>query len=288
MRLAILSDVHGNPIALDAVLDDIDQRGGVDGYWVLGDLVAQGYDPAGVLQRLTSLPNVRFVRGNTDRDTLTVDGYLARTGRGPLTLAEAQANPELVPVLITVAQGFAWTHGYLAATGWIDWLAALPLEQRLTLPDGTRLLGVHVAPGQEDGPGVEPWISHEELARLVAGCDADLVCVGDCHSPLERWVGGVHVVNVASVSNPRGPDRRASYTLLDAGISGYGLTLHRVAYDTEAVIRAIRAHHFFPNPEWLIAKFADPDPTSFAPGGQSPGTRHCIPLTVRPRAGSGP
>ncbi len=39
MRLALLSDVHGNPIALDAVLGDIDARGGADGYWVLGDLV---------------------------------------------------------------------------------------------------------------------------------------------------------------------------------------------------------------------------------------------------------
>jgi len=40
MRLALLSDVHGNTIALDAVLADIEQNGGVDGYWVLGDLVA--------------------------------------------------------------------------------------------------------------------------------------------------------------------------------------------------------------------------------------------------------
>ena len=46
MRLALLSDVHGNPIALDAVLKDIAAQGGADRYWVLGDLVAIGYDPA--------------------------------------------------------------------------------------------------------------------------------------------------------------------------------------------------------------------------------------------------
>ena len=44
MRMAILSDIHGNPLALDAVLTDIQEQGGVDGYWVLGDLVALGYD----------------------------------------------------------------------------------------------------------------------------------------------------------------------------------------------------------------------------------------------------
>jgi len=45
MRLAMFSDIHGNPIAFNAVLEDIAARGGVDGYCVLGDLVAIGYDP---------------------------------------------------------------------------------------------------------------------------------------------------------------------------------------------------------------------------------------------------
>ena len=53
MRLALMSDLHGNPIALDAVLGHIQASGGVDGYLVLGDLVSSGYDPAGVLRRLS-------------------------------------------------------------------------------------------------------------------------------------------------------------------------------------------------------------------------------------------
>ncbi len=74
VRLAILSDVHGNPIALDAILGDIEARGRVDGYWVLGDLAAEGHDPAAVLRRLAALPDARFVRGNTDRYVLTWTG----------------------------------------------------------------------------------------------------------------------------------------------------------------------------------------------------------------------
>ncbi len=44
MRLAILSDIHGNPLALDAVLADIQSQGEVDAYWVLGDFAALGYE----------------------------------------------------------------------------------------------------------------------------------------------------------------------------------------------------------------------------------------------------
>ena len=147
MRLACLSDVHGNAIALDAVLADIALQGGVDGYWVLGDLVAIGYDPIGVLDRLTGLPNVSFVQGNTDR-------YVVSGQRPFPSLADVEADPRLLPQLVEVAHSFAWTMGYVTAGGWLDWLAALPLEARLRLPDGTRLLAVHVAPGQADGPGI--------------------------------------------------------------------------------------------------------------------------------------
>jgi hypothetical protein len=71
MRIALLSDIHGNPIALDAVLDDVQDQGGVDAHWELGDLAAIGYDPVGVLERLVALPNVQFARGNTDRYLVT-------------------------------------------------------------------------------------------------------------------------------------------------------------------------------------------------------------------------
>ncbi len=67
MKIAVLSDIHGNSVALDAVLRDISSQGGVDAYWVLGDLVALGPDPVGVLERLSKLPN-----GGSSEVTLTV------------------------------------------------------------------------------------------------------------------------------------------------------------------------------------------------------------------------
>src|SRR6516165_3793613 len=73
MRLAILSDIHGNPLALDAVLADIQSQGEIDMYWVLGDFAALGYDPVTPLEKITVLPHASFTRGNTDRYVMTED-----------------------------------------------------------------------------------------------------------------------------------------------------------------------------------------------------------------------
>jgi predicted phosphodiesterase len=232
MRLALMSDIHGNSIALEAVLEDVQAQGGVDEIWVLGDLAAIGFDPVSTLERLVALPNARFVRGNTDR-------YLVTRELPPPTVEMAQADPDLVAQVVEAARSFAWTQGCLFATGWLDWLADLPLEARITLPDGTRLLGVHAAPGTDDGKGFHPLSSARELAELVEGCAADLVCVGHVHWPLDRVIGGVRVVNLGSVSNPLAPDLRASYALLDASAKGYRLEQRRVAYDRRAAVEAV-------------------------------------------------
>ncbi len=233
MRLALLSDVHGNLLALDAVLADLDTQGGTDGYMVLGDLAAIGSDPVAVLERLANLPGVRFVQGNTDR-------YLV-TGERPCPhVDDALADPALVPRLVEVAASFAWTQGALTPGDWLDWLAALPSELRLRLPDGTRLLATHVAPGQDDGAGIHPAMPDNELTALLEDCGADLVCVGHTHWPLDKPLGARRMVNVGSVSNPWAPDPRASYVLLEADNHGYQIAFRRVAYDQQAAIAAVR------------------------------------------------
>jgi predicted phosphodiesterase len=237
MRIALFSDIHGNAIALDAVLADIERHGGVDAYWVLGDLVAIGPDPLGVLERLANLPNTYYLRGNTERYTITDELPFP-------TLADAAADPRLLPLVVRVAQSFAWTRGAGAAAGWLPWLSALPSEQRLTLPGGARLLGVHAAPGTDDGDGIHPAQSDDELQALLAGCGAEIICVGHTHWPVDRSVAGMRVINLGSVSNPFPPDLRASYVLLDADASGYRLRHLRADYDREVVIeQAQRVGH---------------------------------------------
>jgi len=231
MRLAILSDIHGNPLALDAVLTDIKSQGEVDAYWVLGDFSALGYDPVTPLRKITALPHASFTRGNTDRYTITQDL--------PIPPEKALKDPALLPQVIELARSFSWTRGYISATGWLDWFINLPLEVRTMLPDGTRVLGVHASPGQDDGPGLQPKHSDDELEQRLAGCEADLVIVGHTHIPLDRQVGKIRVINLGSVSNPVTPGLQATYALLDADEHGYSIQLRRVDYDREAVIKAI-------------------------------------------------
>jgi predicted phosphodiesterase len=66
VSIAVLTDVHGNSLALDAVITDA--RGmGADRFWLLGDLVAMGPDPVGTVQRLPRLEPEFRITGNTDR-----------------------------------------------------------------------------------------------------------------------------------------------------------------------------------------------------------------------------
>jgi predicted phosphodiesterase len=244
MRVALLSDIHGNTIALDAVLADIEQCGGVDEYWILGDIVALGHDPIGVLERLAALPNARFIRGNTDRYVVTGD-------RPPPTFVDVQAKPELLPILVEVAGTFAWTQGAVTAAGWLEWLASLPLELEEVLPDETHFLGVHAAPGTDDGRGIHPDAAETELQALLSGCEADLICVGHTHKPLDRRVNGQHIVNLGSISNPVPPDLRASYLILQANETGYQVRHRRADYDREAVVTALqRLQH--PGADFII------------------------------------
>ena len=70
MKLGVIADIHGNDVALRAVLDDAG-RFGVERWWALGDLVLFGPRPAEVLQILRELPGIGMLRGNTDRYVLT-------------------------------------------------------------------------------------------------------------------------------------------------------------------------------------------------------------------------
>jgi predicted phosphodiesterase len=90
MRLGIIADIHGNDVALRAVLKDAD-RLDVDRWWALGDLVLFGPRPAEVLELLKGLPGISMLRGNTDRYVLTGEQPAPHA-----TAADAAASVHLV------------------------------------------------------------------------------------------------------------------------------------------------------------------------------------------------
>lgn len=229
MKIALLSDIHGNDIALNAVLNDIENQGGVDTHWILGDLVAIGHAPIEVLQCLQRLNNVKIIRGNTDR-------YVCTGDRPSPTFDEVKADLTLLGQLVEVEADFAWTQGAVTVAGWLDWLSALPIEHREVLPDGTNVLCVHASPNNDDGSGILPDMSQQEIAELLSGGREDLICIGHTHRPFSLHVNDKHIVNPGSVSNPVGEDIRACYAVIQVDRQGYEVELRRVVYDVQAVI----------------------------------------------------
>jgi predicted phosphodiesterase len=258
MRLGIMADVHGNDVALRAVLDDA-AGCRVDRWWVLGDLVLLGPRPAEVLGLLRGLPGVEMLRGNTDRYVLTGEQPAPHA-----TPADAAGDVGLVERYGLMAAGIGWTRGVLCQAGLVSVLAALPGQLRLGLPDGTRVLGVHASPGADDGLGIDPNISDEQLSRLLTGCAADVVIGGHTHMTADRLAGGIRALNPGSTGMPRRPGE-ANWLLLEfsdglehpdhpAGAAVASIkTEHRTApFDVDAVARDLRAR-LHPNAEFLEA-----------------------------------
>jgi predicted phosphodiesterase len=239
MRVAVFSDVHGNTLALQAVLDDVQRLGGVDAYWFVGDAAAGGYDPTGCIAIIASLPGLRRVRGNTDRMTVRDNPGDDAALFDVVVHDRAAATRQL-----SLRLGKSWTRGAVTTSGGYNWLADMPVEERVSLADGTRVLLVHAAPGTDAGPGIRTGQSEAEVGMLLAGAAADLVIVGHTHQPLDRNVNGVRVWNPGSVSNPVTDDTRAMWTLLEAAETGYTLTRQYASYDIDAMLgRLAAAHH---------------------------------------------
>jgi putative phosphoesterase len=221
MKVAILADVHANLPALKAVLADIDSRG-VDAVWNVGDFVGYGAHPDEVVALLARRADVSIM-GNYDRKVLSFpekkDKWLS------------SKNPEKVH-----AFGYAWEHLSQASR---RYLASLPAEARLT-SGGLSVLLVHGSPDAEDEPLTDDT-EESRLAELAPACDADVVVCGHSHRAMCREVAGVLFVGTGSVGRPEGGDRRACYATMEIGGGRIEVEHHRVAYDVDEAVRAIRS-----------------------------------------------
>lgn len=229
MRFGVVADIHGNAVALDAVLADAADAG-VDRWWALGDLVLFGPRPVEVLETLAGLPGIQYVSGNTDRYVLTGDQPEPHP-----TNPQTAGDVALVARYAAMAGAIGWTRGALAQADALDFLAGLPATVAAELPDGKHLLGVHASPTRDDGPGIDNSCSDQDLAALFADCGAPVVIGGHTHDPTDRTAGTLRALNPGSVGLPRRAGR-AHWLLIDADRRGVTADLRDVAFDVEGAV----------------------------------------------------
>lgn len=245
MRLAVVADIHGNDVALRAVLKDA-VRLDVDHWWALGDLVLFGPRPAEVLELLQGLPGISMLRGNTDRYVLTGEQPAPHA-----TAADAAAGIDLVERYGAMAAGIGWTRGVLDQAGLLASLVALPMQLRLRLASGTAILGVHASPAADDGPGIDPGIADEQLRSLLAGCGADVVVGGHTHFVTDRLIDGIRALNPGSAGLPRTPGTAGWLLLQDDG-DALAVTQHSAPFDIDDVVGDLRRRRH-PNAEFITS-----------------------------------
>ena len=227
MRIAIVSDVHGNRRAFEAVLADL-REVAPDLVVHGGDLAAGGSHPAEVVDRIREL-GWAGICGNTDEMLWA-----------PKKLTEFAAGlPQLARVFAMVGDGIPWTVERLGEER-LRWLESLPKEYA---GEGFRL--VHASPGDLWRCPM-PGASEEELRRVYGGLGAKVVVHAHVHVPYVRRFGHLIVANTGSVSQSYDGDTRASYLMID----GEELEIRRVEYDVRAAAEDVRKCGV-PHGEWM-------------------------------------
>jgi len=236
MRIAIVSDIHGNLFALEAVLEDLRQTA-PDLIFHGGDLAHAGANPAEVVDRIRALGWPGVV-GNTDE-------MLFR----PESLTEfAQQAPKLQPLCAALEEMSAVTSAKLGPER-LAWLAALPRVQI-----DTPMALVHASP-ESLWRAPMPEASDAELEAVYGPLGRPVAVYAHIHRSYIRSVAGMTVVNTGSVSLSHDGDRRAAYLVLDDTTP----TIRRVEYDVDRECKAL-ASSGLPYADWVAKILASARP----------------------------
>jgi predicted phosphodiesterase len=228
MRVAVISDIHGNVMALDAVLADLSGEV-IDRGVCLGDAVQGGAQPKETVARLREL-GWPIVMGNADAWLLT----------GEETGDQGSATPWMLAVR-------EWSIGHLSEED-RALIGGFRPTVEFALPGGRRLLCAHGTPRSFDDI-IVPETPDAEVVEMIGPVDGAIVCGGHTHTQQLRQLGESFYFNPGSVGLPFRRDlaespprvaRWAEYAVLTAAEDGgVRIEFRRVAYDVERSVTAI-------------------------------------------------
>lgn len=227
---AIVSDIHGNLTALEAVIADC-TRQGVSEVVHAGDLALIGCRPAQVIDRVRELGWPGVV-GNTDELLWRPEEH-AR---------QLRVAPRLGALLGLLFHQYAPATQKLLGRERIEWLRSLPAEYRRG-----DFLVLHAAPGNL-WRAPPPSADDHTLEATYGHLGAPVVFYGHIHRPFVRSVGALTLANAGSVGMPWDGDPRASYLK----VTDEGVEIVRVEYDVEREVEALQASEY-PDARRIVA-----------------------------------
>ncbi|CAN5234480.1 metallophosphoesterase family protein [soil metagenome] len=230
MKYALISDIHSNLPALEAVLAEIDGREDVGAVYHLGDLVGYAPWPNEVVALLRER-HIPGIAGNYDSTVAT--GYKHCGCK-----ADSPRGEELSHL------SYEWTRARVSAQTRRA-LGELPFRMDLRTMGGhksrTQIILVHGTPTlntlywTEDRPDSFAL----KMAKAAGAREGDLIAFGHTHKPWHREVEGIHFLNTGSVGKPKDGDWRAGYVLVEAVEEVTGVEFVRVEYDVERAAEGI-------------------------------------------------
>ena len=230
MRYALLSDIHANLPALEAVLADVDKRGDIDALYHLGDLVGYAPWPNETVDMIRAR-GIAGVAGNYDSTTATDYRHCGCRYEDPRQEALSHLS-------------YSWTREHVSqATK--AFLGSLPfridVRPRGGHVAGPRLIFVHGNPVLNTVYWTidRPDAFCLEMAKMLGARAGDVIAFGHTHVPWHRAIDGIHFVNAGSVGRPRDGNPRAAYVVVDFH-NDVDVEFVRVAYDVQRAARAIR------------------------------------------------
>lgn len=221
MRIALISDIHANLQAFNAVLQHMKKQK-IDAVWNMGDLVGFGAYPNEVT-RIVRRGEVWSISGNIDKAVLRVK--------------KQEKDEQMERPDTEMWQALSWTYHQLSPKN-RRYLKKLPGKMRVR-GNGLSILAVHASPASKEEP-LLPDTPEERLRELAQVAESDLVLVGHSHFPFSRQVEGAWFVNPGSVGRPLDGDPRASYAILDLRKKSIAVEHYRVDYDIASAAAAIR------------------------------------------------
>jgi predicted phosphodiesterase len=210
--VVLMSDIHGNLPALEAVADALPPH---DAVYVAGDLCLEGPKPAEVVDFIRER-GWQAVMGNTDRD-----------------IVEGTDESSLK------AHQIGWTREQLGEDR-LRWLAGLPFGRTVTVDGREAILVVHANPLEMETQ-LRPGMSEKKLQPFLAGVTAGILAFGHIHLPYLRTVNGILLADVSSVGHPKDLDRRAAFTVIRLDGDRRSAEQVRIPYDmdrTQVLLRS--------------------------------------------------